>query len=242
MSVAARTDVIRERRLCFNCLYSNHSSRICKAGKCRICSRKHHTLLHPPNVVTPTTTNSTWNATVSAAPVVLPSPSIGNVNTHHTTAEQELELPTNVLLATASVTVQAQDGSEHFARALLDTGSQASFISESYVQLLKLKRNQASVRVNGLGSSEAGTSRGIVRITIGSQYDPTMHLVIDALVLNRITAYLPTRDIHLRYTWTAWSLPTNNFTSQEKSTFYWEPTFMAISSWTVLCEEHLERR
>lgn len=195
MSVTDRNEAIRERRMCFNCFGLNHSSRICKSRKCNICSRKHHSLLHPPSVVIPTTS---VHVATPVAPVALP---IANVNAHHTIAEEEIDgnLQTTVLLATALVTVQASDGTEHLARALLDTGSQASFISEPYAQLLKLKRNQASIRVNGLGSSEAGTSRGMVRLTIGSQYDPTMHLIIDALVLSRITAYLPNRDLNHQF-------------------------------------------
>lgn len=197
MSVAGRNDAIRERRLCFNCFNTNHSSRICKSRKCNICSRKHHSLLHPPNVVT------SAPAVILAAPVapVTPLTPIANINAHHTTTDEEIEeqLPTTVLLATACVTVLASNGTEHIARALLDTGSQASFISEPFAQMLKLKRNQASIRVNGLGSCDAGTSHGMVRLTIGSQVDPTMHLVIDALVLSHITAYLPNRELNQQF-------------------------------------------
>lgn len=121
---------------------------------------------------------------------------------HHTTASDHTfnEPPTNtVLLATAKVTLYTQDGTQYLARALMDTGSQASFISEEFVQLLRLKRKQAAIRVNGLGSSNAGTSRGMVRIQFGSQHDSTVVHTANAFVLNRITAYLPTRDLSTYY-------------------------------------------
>lgn len=49
MTIDARTNTIRENRLCFNCFNPHHSSRICRAAKCRNCSRKHNILLHSSN-------------------------------------------------------------------------------------------------------------------------------------------------------------------------------------------------
>ena len=43
---------LREKKLCDNCFYSGHIARSCmKSSNCTVdgCSRKHHTLVHPPN-------------------------------------------------------------------------------------------------------------------------------------------------------------------------------------------------
>ena len=47
MSVAARHQFIKDKRLCFNCLHSEHQSKDCQSKfSCRECKMKHHTLLH----------------------------------------------------------------------------------------------------------------------------------------------------------------------------------------------------
>lgn len=105
------------------------------------------------------------------------------------------ELPSTVLLATACVTIRASDGTEHIAHALLDISSQASFISEP-AQLLKQSeiRHQFESTVLDLVKQEP-----LVESYVLQSADPTMHLVIGALVLNRITAYLPNRDLNHQF-------------------------------------------
>ena len=48
MSVANRHQFVKGKRLCFNCLQPDHSSKSCQSSKisCRECRMKHHTLLH----------------------------------------------------------------------------------------------------------------------------------------------------------------------------------------------------
>lgn len=198
MTVNERSNAIREKRRCFNCLQGFHSSRICRSGRCRHCSRKHHELLHTDesSVSASMSTNGTTNSTSTA------NSSTTQLNAHHQTTneailnEQQQQQSSTVLLATACVTIQATDGSKHIVRALLDTGSQASFISQDCVHRLRLKRENIVVKVSGLGSSDAGTSKGIVNIGIGSQHNSSTKIFVDALILNRITAYLPSYHLN----------------------------------------------
>ncbi|XP_055632834.1 uncharacterized protein LOC129773261 [Toxorhynchites rutilus septentrionalis] len=47
MTVTQRSELVRRNRLCMNCMRSNsHYARTCSAQRCRVCSKKHHTLLH----------------------------------------------------------------------------------------------------------------------------------------------------------------------------------------------------
>lgn len=47
-SSKSRRDFARDYRLCYICLYNNHSARVCKTNfRCHICNKRHHTLLHP---------------------------------------------------------------------------------------------------------------------------------------------------------------------------------------------------
>lgn len=46
LTPAARREVVERKRLCFNCM-GRHSAKSCKsAQKCKICSGRHHTMLH----------------------------------------------------------------------------------------------------------------------------------------------------------------------------------------------------
>ena len=49
-SVAERRNLVRVKKLCFNCLRSGHNSRNCKSNKrCLSCKKSHHSLLHDAN-------------------------------------------------------------------------------------------------------------------------------------------------------------------------------------------------
>ena len=45
-SVRKRAELIKVRKLCFNCLQPGHRSIDCDGSKCKQCGRKHHILLH----------------------------------------------------------------------------------------------------------------------------------------------------------------------------------------------------
>ena len=117
MEQKQRTNFVTNAKLCFNCLGRGHIGKVCRStATCRTCKRRHHTLLHLESEPSPSESNSI--------------PQCGQCDI----------AATNVLLATAQVPVSTSKG-ERNCRALLDSGSQASFISEACVQRLGLKRH-----------------------------------------------------------------------------------------------------
>ena len=49
LDIGKRSEICKEKSLCFNCLRAGHSSRECKSNStCRTCQKRHHTLLHRP--------------------------------------------------------------------------------------------------------------------------------------------------------------------------------------------------
>src|SRR5690606_28867678 len=115
LSVADRCALVGQRKLCFNSLRVGHISRDCAASKCKRCNGAHNTLLHQDQSVTsPPTTPPTESHSQQ-------------VNSHLTNSA----VPVSGLLPTAVVKIQG-----HECRALLDSGSEASFISEALVQHL----------------------------------------------------------------------------------------------------------
>jgi hypothetical protein len=190
--VEKRRKTIESMRLCFNCLGSNHSAKVCRVPiKCRVCKRKHHSLLHP---------KASEHDDVGVA-----EKATGSTNVHiATTSKSEVPktaahfssgiMHSQVLLATAVVKAETNDGSLQLLRALLDQGSQGSFITESAVQLLKLKKIKSKSIISGLGSSHSGiTSNYVVKVNIQSLHDPSFIIQVEAHVLKKLTSVLPER-------------------------------------------------
>jgi len=77
-------------------------------------------------------------------------------------------------------------------RALLDSGPQASLISESCIQRLQLNRKKSRILVTGIGTTQTHRSRGSVNIKIKSDFNS---FEINAIILNKLTTHIPGYNI-----------------------------------------------
>lgn len=96
----------------------------------------------------------------------------------------------NVLLATAVVRAYSRNGRSSSLRALIDQGSQASFITEDTVQLLGLKRSPVSGCVSGLGDGQIRINY-MVSLRVESQRNSNNSVSITAYVLKSLTSIIP---------------------------------------------------
>lgn len=200
-SYESRHDFVQTKGLCFNCLGANHSIKYCRqTSSCRVCKRRHHSLLHPKSSSNPAVSNTNSIATaevksaVSAVQTALSAgePSSPNIASYFSQGS----VPTQVLLATALVEAQTRRGSTQLLRVLLDQGSQASFITESTVQLLGLKKTSARTVISGIGGEKSSfASRFTVLVTIHSRIDPNFSVQVEAYVLGTITSLLPSEKL-----------------------------------------------
>ncbi|XP_065083411.1 uncharacterized protein LOC135705566 [Ochlerotatus camptorhynchus] len=108
-----------------------------------------------------------------------------------------------VVLSTAVIKVKDADNNEHFARALLDSGSQPSFITESLCQKLRLKRVKLNSPVSGIGQSTVNVHFGVT-LSLASRYGDH-RFSLDCLVLPKLTVSLPSHHIDV----TRWRIPRN---------------------------------
>ncbi|KAL0852558.1 hypothetical protein ABMA27_016977 [Loxostege sticticalis] len=104
--------------------------------------------------------------------------------------------PKQVLLATALINAESRTGELQVVRALLDQGSQACFITEATVQLLKLRKRPLYNVISGLGENKSLVSRGVVDFVIQSRVDPSIKIPVKAFVLSNITSNLPEKHMH----------------------------------------------
>ncbi|KMQ86385.1 gag-pol polyprotein precursor [Lasius niger] len=96
-----------------------------------------------------------------------------------------------VLLATAWVTVSAATGRTLSVRALLDQGSEMTFITERLAQSLKAKRIKMPISISAVGCVDAGTHSHAAHITISPLKEKTPTFSALALILKSLTAYAP---------------------------------------------------
>ncbi|XP_058810473.1 uncharacterized protein LOC131675492 [Phymastichus coffea] len=186
-----RKKAVREAKLCFNCLGRHNRSACPSKYRCKDCTteERHHTLLH--------SAFSTERSSALAATQKFRA-NIGrtaggpglSINACNSAASQQ-----SILLATAQVTVIGPFGRQTCARVLLDQGSEATFVSESLVQLLQLKRDRVTTSLMGIGGCTAGTVKHATSFTMKSNQDPPFKIDVNAFVLPRLTSELPSRNL-----------------------------------------------
>ncbi|XP_076298183.1 uncharacterized protein LOC143217599 [Lasioglossum baleicum] len=168
-----RHDLVLKKGFCLSCLATSHQVNQCTSKfRCGVCEGMHHTKLHDayqkgenPNSTLPTSASYT-------------------VSAHKVT-----------LLATATVILGAPGGRTLVVRALIDPGSESSFLSEWVAQSLNLRRRPVRVNLTGYQGIHVGTAQSEVHVTLRSLADGDFNLVLEALVTKTLTAPIPSQPI-----------------------------------------------
>ncbi len=96
-----------------------------------------------------------------------------------------------VVLATAFVPTNDIDGAPTELRALLDSGSSVSFISERAVRKLRLVRQSCQLQVSTVGDKRPQSVNGCVKVGLsGKGAKKDFGFTVDALILNRVVGIL----------------------------------------------------
>lgn len=176
MSIDQRIKEAKSKKLCLNCLKPNHHINNCTSSTCKKCNKKHNTLLHIQQ-------QSSKPAMVSEN---LETSKIAHQNYHANVQSQ-------VLLSTAVIDVYDGSGKLQHCRALLDSGSQSSFITESLVKRLHLHKVPTNISLAGINQSLSQVKH-TVNVKIKSRYNG-FNSTLRCLILDRITECLPTNSI-----------------------------------------------
>ena len=104
---------------------------------------------------------------------------------------------------TCKVKVSSPDGNVVQARALLDSGANASLITERVKDSLKLSASKVHLNVSGLGgNTHGGKVNSIVNCCITPIHGKGAPIDITAVVTPKITVDLPTSKVYPSPTWT----------------------------------------
>ncbi|XP_062138858.1 uncharacterized protein LOC133847691 [Drosophila sulfurigaster albostrigata] len=142
---------------------------------------RHNTLLHRGD--------SAHNGASSSSNIQsTPNPTATNVQNFFANNAQ------NVLLGTAVINV-CHLGTTYTARALIDSGSEATFISERLFQRIKLPFQSVRAQVSGLNHAVAAQSQKLCHFSIGSPTKPRLHIETSAFVIQQLAGKLPSFDM-----------------------------------------------
>lgn len=181
LSPQERYSSAKQSRLCINCLRSDHIVNNCSSkSTCRYCNSKHHSLLHFNDKQKPPPSERSDPKTINSCTSISLSSSLKN---------------TTVLLSTVTLEVADRFGIYHKARALVDSGSQASFMVDSYARKLGLPRSRSIVPVFGLGHNPSNASRGIATCHIRPINTTQQPIKIDTIILSQICSNLPSSPL-----------------------------------------------
>ncbi|XP_036339852.1 uncharacterized protein LOC118749182 [Rhagoletis pomonella] len=148
LATADRISFLKNNNSCLNCLSSGHVVSRCKSSfNCRICHLRHHTLLHsqtvPPKATFPTSNSFSTDDIASSSAQAQARRDSTNTNNVQACF---VNTSKGVLLGTARVNIFFKNNN-FTVRALIDSGSEASFITESLKRKINLpsKRMRAQV-------------------------------------------------------------------------------------------------
>ncbi|XP_055910722.1 uncharacterized protein LOC129945089 [Eupeodes corollae] len=100
-----------------------------------------------------------------------------------------------ILLATAKEKISTATGDFIF-RALIDQGSQVTFVTEYCVQTLGLKKNPIHCVIDGIGSMTSDECTNFVELKLNSCINSKFTLLVKALVMTSISNYFPVAKLN----------------------------------------------
>ncbi|XP_070141654.1 uncharacterized protein [Drosophila kikkawai] len=185
MDVNSRSDYIKKKQLCLNCFARGHQQRDCNsAHSCFTCHSRHHTLLHRGN---PFATALNPPAPARPRPAATPE-NHPDVQVCFSSGSRA------VLLGTALIDI-CHLGCNFQARALIDSGSEATFITERLFNLVKLSFTTIQAQVSGLNHTVAAQSTKLCQFSMRSPPRPGLQLETAAYVLPQLAGSLPSHPV-----------------------------------------------
>ena len=180
-------ETLKFNDLCMNCLRPGHFSRQCTSlSKCRKCQKPHHTLIHI----------ETKTSEQSGAPTLI------STVTPTATSNTATGFSSNTLLMTCQVLIHSPDGTSLKARALLDSASSTSFVSERLTQALRLPKSSQRIRITGIaGISHRSSLHSVVNFDVSSMSSEDEKIAVSAVAVPRVTNDLPLQPVPLNASW-----------------------------------------
>lgn len=169
LSINQRIEKAKKERLCLNCLRTGHFANRCFLRPCKVCNKRHNSLLHNK----PDTKEQQRDGPVALSARVLQQ---------------------HVLLSTAQVLIKDNGGTYKKCRAILDSGSQSNFIREDLVSNLQLPKKNANINIMGINkvSSKITAKCNIKVKSIYNNYN----FELKCFILPTISEEIPSQPVN----------------------------------------------
>lgn len=172
LSSGNRITLVRNSRLCFNCLSPGHRVNDCLSNfNCGKCKQRHNTLLHYEgyrNINTDNKEDEQASNSKNSQGIIDDN---GDVEEEQSTPRNVLwasQKTNHVFLATAIVLIYDKNGIKKQCRAVLDSGSQINFISKKLANMIGLPHEPINQPISGIGAN-CVNSRARVTLHIESR-------------------------------------------------------------------------
>ncbi|XP_052387105.1 uncharacterized protein LOC127933996 [Carassius gibelio] len=148
LSVQERLAFVQRKQLCLNCFMKGHRSTICsRSWVCKVpgCGKKHNSWLHSAIVASDNDKSQSTNQATEDEPAVDPPQAI---QAHATRKCSEVS---QKKIALPILPVVVSDRHKRFSMnvfALLDSGSNGTFVSKKLVNALKLESRKMNIKLN----------------------------------------------------------------------------------------------
>jgi hypothetical protein len=194
LSNGDRLNSLSNYKVCFNCFKPGHYANHCKKSGCKICKRKHNTLIHVSDF-NKSSTYSRVSSAVAGKPLILNEEP--NTTVTLSCVAKSRSGDNDVLLSTALITVYDINNDPHIARAVLDSGSTSCLITESLCQILNLPIQKVSKSLLGIinSLSNIGKMVNVPMTSLNGNYSNQLC----CFVLPYITEHVPCRQISLSF-------------------------------------------
>ncbi|XP_056637689.1 uncharacterized protein LOC130445826 [Diorhabda sublineata] len=211
---STRQNEVIKLKLCFNCLRGDRRSDSCTRGTCKVCQKKHNTLIHRDNIQHHDTQNQlakhdniqTQN---HSNPSLATNTHLAIENKQNTDAPQEtIQLSSithhlnnkkqNVLLSTAAVFLKEKSGNLIKARALLDSGSQSNLLTSDLARKLNIGTTKINLPVIGVNQVTTNITEQL-NIDIISRENNSFQQNATFLVINQIAGNIPNFKIDCQH-------------------------------------------
>ncbi|XP_075163165.1 uncharacterized protein LOC142235792 [Haematobia irritans] len=203
LTAQQRVDFVYKNKICSNCLSSSHLKPNCKStNTCIICHKPHHSLIHirtKYNENTSENSNTQENRSESqnhqkpikntqnlSSQKEQPSTSKQNNSSHiqaNFSSNNDM-----ILLRTALVQIE-HNGELFTIRALIDPGSQRTFISKRIQTRLQLPTTKSNFEISGIGGQRQTSDKQCQLSIVSKKHE--IRFSVSAIVLPQVTKRLP---------------------------------------------------
>jgi hypothetical protein len=192
LTIKERRDMARRLRLCYMCVSEIHSKCECKSkGR----STPNSALTYPKDGYQKNAYRKDANQKDAYRKDNKDYQASKNHKTHMGIGE--VHKANTTLLATARCVVLDKVGHPVILRALIDPGSTCSFITKQAANVLKLRRTQTQVSIQGIGKTHLDADEEM-ELTIKPHFKCSFEMKIDAIIVESITDQVPARRVHVQ--------------------------------------------